>query len=104
MTSALTGRLQHSFFKYAFLMAAAVWCLVLAIRLFKTERRALGAVSILVLVGAIWGQRGMGPGTIPSWKPEYIATVVALGWFLALSVVLAIQGFRISLRERRGTS
>ncbi|HET8548927.1 MAG TPA: hypothetical protein VFL57_13015 [Bryobacteraceae bacterium] len=77
--------------EYSFLLAATLWCLVVAMCLIRTRHFVPGGTSVAVLVAAIWGQRSVGPGTVPGWEPEYVATVAALGWFLVLSIWLLIQ-------------
>jgi len=81
--------------EYLFLLVFAGWALFLAARLAWTRRIVLAGASFLVLGAAIWGQRLIGPGTIPSWQPEYIATAFALVWFLGLSLFLTASGFRV---------
>ena len=81
--------------EYGGLLVCAVWCLVLAGRLLMIRSSALGIVSILMLAAAIWGQTGFGPGTVPSWQPEYVATVAALAWFLLLGGALVIRGLAV---------
>ena len=86
--------------EYACLVACAVWCLLLAVWLTQTRRFVLGGVSLLILGAAIWGQRSISPGTVPSWRPEYVATVSALGWFLVVSCCLVILGFKAGWSTR----
>lgn len=81
--------------EYLVLAGCAAVCLWVAIGLTRRRRRILGTVSLLMLAGALLGQRGIGPGTVPGWRAEYLATVGALIWFLALSVVLIVQGARM---------
>ena len=79
--------------EYSFLTGAAAWCLLVSVWMARTGHQVLAAVSLLALGGAVWGQRAVGPGIAP-WQPEYLATLVALGWFLALSVILVVLGMR----------
>lgn len=74
---------------------AALWSVALVVWLLRTRRFWLGGASLLILAAAAWGQRAIGPGTEPSLRPEYIATVSALAWFLVMAVALAISGFRL---------
>ena len=67
--------------EYSCLLACAIWFLVLVIRLAGTRHFVLGGASALVLGAAVWGQHAIGPGTTPSWQPEYVAVVAAVGWF-----------------------
>jgi len=80
--------------EYTCLLACAIWCLVVAVRLATKGRFILGTASALALVAAVWGQRSIGSGTVPSWQPQYVATVAAIIWFLSLAAVLIVLGFR----------
>ena len=80
--------------EYTCLLACAIWCLVVAVRLAAKGRFIVGTASALALGAAVWGQRSIGPGTVPSWQPQYVATVAAIVWFLSLAVVLVVLGFR----------
>ncbi len=80
--------------EYTCLVFCAAWCLFVSLRLIAGGNRLLGIVSLVALIGAIWGRRKIGPATIPSLKPEYISTVTGLVWFLTLSVILVVIGFR----------
>jgi len=79
--------------EYSFLRAGAIWCLIVAVSLIGMRHFALGGACVFVLAAAVWGQRSVGPGTIPSWQPGYLATVAALGWFLVLSLWLLVSAF-----------
>lgn len=81
-------------FEYAGLAVCGAWLLVLALRLIREGRLALGGISLLALAGAVWGQRAIGPGTVPSVGPHYLATVGAFGWFAVLSVILLVVEWR----------
>ncbi len=85
--------------EYSFLLAGAIWCLIVAVSLIGMRHFVLGGACVLALAAAVWGQRSVGPGTIPSWQAEYVATVAALGWFLVLSLWLLVSG---STPSRRG--
>ena len=82
--------------EYTCLLACAVWCLVVAVRLATKGHFVLGA--------AVWGQRSIGPGTVPSWQPHYVATAAAMVWFLSLAVVLLVLGFRADPASRPVTA
>lgn len=86
--------------EYFLLLAGAIWCLIVAVSLIGMRHFVLGGACVLVLAAAVWGQRSVGPGTIPSWQPGYVATVAALGWFLVLSVWLLVSGFTANRRGR----
>ena len=79
--------------EYSFLRAGAIWCLIVAVSLIGMRHFALGGTCVFVLAAAVWGQRSVGPGTIPSWQPGYVATVAALVWFLVLSLWLLVSAF-----------
>jgi hypothetical protein len=81
-------------FEYTLLTVCAVWCLFIAIRFLVRGRHLLGIMSLSILCAAVWGQRAIGPGTVPNIQPEYIATVVSLIWFLMISLALLVVGFR----------
>jgi hypothetical protein len=85
--------------EYAVLVACCVWCLVVILGLLNSRRRILAATSAAILAGALWGQRAIGPGTDPSWRPEYVATVSAVIWFLVLSLLLIALGARALLAQ-----
>ena len=80
--------------EYTFLLACAVWGLFVAARLIRRGNHILGLISIFMLAGAVWGQRKVGPGTVPSWQLEYLATLAGMLWFLVLSAILVAMGFR----------
>ena len=80
--------------EYTCLLACAIWCLIVAVRLAAKGYLVLATASALALGAAVWGQRSIGPGTVPSWQPQYVATVAAIVWFLSLAVVLVVLGFR----------
>lgn len=86
-------------FEYAILIGCCAWCLVVILGLLNSKRRILAATSACVLAAALWGQRAIGPGTVPSWRPEYVATVSAVIWFLVLSLILIMLGVRSLLSE-----
>jgi len=81
-------------FEYIGLFGCALWALFLAIRLILQGHRILGALSVIMLAAAVWSQRKIGPGTIPGWEPEYVATASGLLWFLLLSILLVLMGSR----------
>jgi hypothetical protein len=82
------------YLEYAILAGCCAWCLLVILGLLNSKRRILAAVSAVVLAAALWGQRAIGPGTVPSWRPEYVATVSAVAWFLLLSLMLIALGAR----------
>ena len=80
--------------EYTCLLGCAIWCLIAALRLAAKGYFILATASALALGAAVWGQRSIGPGTVPSWQPQYVATVAAILWFLSLPLVLVVLGFR----------
>lgn len=80
--------------EYVVLALSTVWCLGVASKLMGGGHFALGLASALVVVAALWGRTSIQPGTVPSWEPQYVATVFALGWFFLLSVYLLTLGWR----------
>jgi hypothetical protein len=86
--------------EYTCLLACAIWCLAVAIRLAARGHFILGTASALALGAAVWGQRSIGPGTVPSWLPQYVATVAAIVWYLSPAVVLVVLGFRTNRAGR----
>ena len=80
-------------FEYGGLAVCGVWLLVLAVRLIRDGRLALGGISLLALASAAWGQRAIGPGTVPGVGTNYLAVVGAFGWFAILSVTLLVMGW-----------
>ncbi len=81
--------------EYSFLFICALWGLFISARLFRRGNHFLGILSGLMLVAAVWGQRGIGPDTVPGWRAEYITTTAGLLWFLLLSGILVVMGFRL---------
>ena len=73
-------------------MACAAWFGFVAASLIRLGRRTLGVLSLVALLGALWAQRGIGPG-ITLW-PEYVAMIAVFLWFLALAATLAVLGWR----------
>jgi ABC-type polysaccharide/polyol phosphate export permease len=78
--------------EYSLLAVCAVWVAILSVRLALQRCFALSGISFCVLVAALWGQRFIGPGTVPSLQPYYLATVFSIVWFLGLSVYLFASG------------
>lgn len=90
--------------EYTALLGCSVWCLLVVVQLARTGHRVLGTISLLALGGAVWGQRAVGPGIVPSFQPEYVATLAGVGWFLALSIILVALGIRGSRAGRPSTA
>jgi hypothetical protein len=78
--------------EYIILSAAAMWLFALGVRLIRSGQAALGIASLVFLAGAVWGQRRIGPGTIPSLKHS-IAILAAFAWTLGLTVTLFRRGW-----------
>jgi hypothetical protein len=63
--------------EYTTLVAVAVWLLFIAVRLMRHGYGVLGAISLVALASAVWGQRAVGPGVVwgkraAGFKPEYV--------------------------------
>lgn len=84
--------------EYTVLIACAAWLGWLALGLIRSVHRTLGLVSLAALAGALWGQRGIGPGITPGLWPAYVVTTGAFLWFVALAMVLLVLGVRIVSR------
>jgi hypothetical protein len=80
--------------EYIFLLGCGAWVLGAAVFLIIKSHRALGILSLLALACGVWGQQAIGPGIVPSFQPEYVATLGSVVWFLGLSVILMILGIR----------
>lgn len=78
--------------EYSALIASAAWLLFVALRLVRHHQPLLGWISLVVLAVGVWGQRGIGPGAVPGFWPEYLATIGAYAWFWALTLVLLWRG------------
>jgi hypothetical protein len=92
-----TGNEMDFTFEYAALLGAAGWLLFVTFRLIAASRRLLGAISLVALACALWGQREIGPGITPQFWPAYMVTLSAFFWFTIVAVVLlasAWQGYR----------
>lgn len=79
--------------EYCGLAICGAWLLGLAIRLIRDGRVALGATSLVALGAAIWGQRAIGPGTVASSEPHYVAMAAVFAWFVVLSLMLLVLGW-----------
>jgi hypothetical protein len=80
--------------EYGALVLCGAWALGVALRLLRDGWVTLGVVSLGALAAGAWGQRAIGPGTVPSSESHYVATAAAVAWFLVLSVVLLVIGWR----------
>lgn len=81
-------------FEYSGLAVCGAGVLVLALRLVREGRQALGVISLIALAGAVWGTLGIGPSTVPSRELHYLATAGALVWFAVLSLTLWAMAWR----------
>lgn len=95
-----TGHETDFTLEYAALLVCAGWLLVVTFRLIRTSHRVLGAISFVVLAGALWGQREIGPGITPGLWPVYLVTVGAFIWFIVIAVVLLVSGWRAHPERR----
>lgn len=71
------------------LVGCGAWFALVAYGLWRQHRRALAVVSAGLLVLAGVAQPAIGPGTVPSARFEYLATVGGLVWFLLVAGILA---------------
>jgi peptidoglycan/LPS O-acetylase OafA/YrhL len=86
-----TDRATAFTFEWIGLAACGVWLMILAVRLLRREHRWLGAVSAAAVIAGIGAGSLIRSGTGPV-QIESVSTLLALGWFLALAVILAAQG------------
>ena len=85
-------------FERMILAGCAAWFMVVGFRLVRRGHRALGGLSLgLVVLGGL-AQRAINPGTVPSLRFEYLATVGGLLWFVVLAGILTWFAWR----SRRG--
>ena len=84
------------------LFLCCAWVVALAARLVRDGYRGLGLTSFVVLAVAVWGQRAVGPGTIPSSDPHYLGVSAALGWFAVLAAILLVAGWRLHPERQAG--
>ena len=87
--------------EYTILVASAIWLLFIAVRLMRHGHGLLGGISLLALASAVWGQRAVGPSVVwgqraTAFKPEYVAVMIAYGWFCALSLAMLWRAQRES--------
>jgi hypothetical protein len=89
-----TGHETDLTLEYGTLLVVAGWLSFVTFRLIRASHRVLGAMSIVVLAGALWGQLEIGPGITPGLWPAYVVTASAFLWFIAVAVVLLVSGWR----------
>lgn len=80
--------------EWSFLALSALWAMVLAARLFRRgdAMHALSALGLLAL--ALFGKRGIGPGTMPALEVHYLAETGAMIGFAILGLRLIVRGTR----------
>lgn len=88
--------------EYTVVVACAVWFGFVAVRLIRLGRQTLGVLSLVALLGALWAQRGIGPGITPGVWPEYVVMTGVFLWFLALAATLVALGWRGAIRAASG--
>jgi hypothetical protein len=76
------------------LVGCAVWCLVVAWRLWRQGHRVVGVLSFGLVTIAAVAQPAIGPGTVPT-QFGYLATAGALAWFLLVAAGLAALASRL---------
>ena len=89
-----TGHETDLTLEYGILLISTGWLLVVALRLIRNAHRLLGAISVVVLVGALLGQVAIGPRLTPGLWPAYVVTASAFPWFGIVAVVLLVSGWR----------
>ena len=89
-----TDNATHFTVEYTALVLCAVWFVFVAASLIRVGRRTLGMLSLAALLGALWAQRGVGPGITPGLWPEYVAMTGVFLWFLALAAILVMFSWR----------
>jgi hypothetical protein len=94
-----TDRASSFHVERSVLAGCGLWFASLALRFVQQGRRALGLSSLGIVVAAAVAQRRIGPGMTPDMAPEYLATVLALAWFLLVSGMLAVQATRSAARH-----
>jgi len=96
-----TGNETDYTYEYIGLIGCALWLLFVSVRLLRTRHAMLGAISLVALAAAAWGQRAIRPGTTPSFEPHYVATGLAFAWALTLVALLLCRGW-LPPPEREG--
>jgi len=89
-----TGKETDFTLEYGVLLVCAGWLLFVTFSLMLASRRVLGVMSFVALAAALWAQREIGPGITPGLWPAYVVTVSAFVWFLIVSGVLLVSGWR----------
>jgi peptidoglycan/LPS O-acetylase OafA/YrhL len=80
-------------FEWVGLAVCGVCLLFVSWRLLRSEHRWLGSLSVVALVAAVGAGSAIGAGTGP-FQLEYLTTIGALLWFLALAGILSAQAWR----------
>lgn len=89
-----TGNETDFTLEYGAVLVCVGWLFVVTFRLIRASRRVLGAISFVLLAGAVWGQLEIGPGITPGFWPTYAFTASAFLWFIVVSAVLVVSGWR----------
>jgi len=89
-----TGNETDFTLEYGAVLVCTGWLFVVTFRLIRASRRVLGTVSFVLLAGAIWGLREIEPGITPGLWPAYVVTASAFLWFIVVSAVLLVSGWR----------
>jgi hypothetical protein len=95
-----TGQETDFTLEYGTLLVCAGWLLFVTFRLSRASHRVLGAISFVVLAGALWRQREIGPGITPGLWPAYVVTASAFVWFIVIAIVLLVSGWRAHPERR----
>ena len=87
--------------EWGLLTVAAAWGAALTLRLAYRGAATFAVFSFVCLCAALWGQRAIGPGTRPSWQPEYVAVAGALVGYSAIAVGLLVRSSGTAGRASR---
>lgn len=89
-----TGNEKDFTLEYGAVLVCTAWLFVVTFRLIRASRWVLGAISFVLLAGAVWGQREIGPGITPGLWPAYVVTASTFLWFIVVSAVLLVSGWK----------
>lgn len=96
-----TDDARHFTVEYCALVLSSMWFAYIAVRLTRLGYRTLGILSFVSLAAGAWGQSRLDRNIVPSRSVPYLITVVAIFWFVALSIFLLYLGSRGLMHRRR---
>lgn len=85
--------------EWRFLVLGLTWCATLAVRLVWRGRLVYAAVVALLVAAGLWGRAAIAPGTVASWRPEYVVVSVAIAGLLLVAMLLLVRGSRRPVRR-----